>query len=123
MIKAILIDDESQCRNSLSYQLKKYCPQVQLLAQCNSVEEGLKGIAQHHPELVFLDIEMPQMIGFEILQQLTATSFEVIFTTEYDNSISQTNRLKAIDFLHKPINKHELQNAVAKVSIKKKIFV
>lgn len=119
MIKATLIDDESHCRKSLSFQLEKYCPQVQLLAQCNSVEEGLKAIAKYQPELVFLDMEMPPMNGFEMLHQLSSISFEVIFTTAYDASDRKANRLKAFDYLLKPIDKNELQKAVAKVSRKR----
>ena len=69
MIKAILIDDETHCRETLSIQLKKYCSEVHLLAQCNSAAEGMEAIAQYQPDVVFLDVEMPTMNGFEMLQQ------------------------------------------------------
>lgn len=119
MIKATLIDDESQCRESLSFQLEKYCPQVQLLAQCNSAEQGLKAIAKFQPELVFLDIEMPHMNGLEMLQQLSSISFEVIFTTSQDASVTQAIHLEALNYLLKPVDKDDLLKAVAKVCKKR----
>lgn len=114
MIRAILIDDEKHCRESLSIQLEKYCPTVKLLAQCSSAAEGLKAVKELKPELVFLDVEMPLMNGFEMLQQLADISFEVIFTTGYDAYAIKAIRLSALDYLLKPIDKDELQKAVAK---------
>jgi two-component system LytT family response regulator len=118
MIKAILIDDEKHCRETLSIQLEKYCPDVQLLAQCSSAAEGLQAIAQHSPDVVFLDVEMPQMNGFEMLGQLSPIPFEVIFTTGYDAYAIKAIRFSALDYLLKPIDKEELKKAVAKVSHK-----
>jgi two-component system LytT family response regulator len=118
MIKAILIDDETHCRESLSIQLEKYCSEIQLLAQCNSGAEGLDAIAQHQPDVVFLDVEMPTMNGFEMLQQFSRIPFEVIFTTGYDAYAIKAIRFSAIDYLLKPIDKDELIKAVAKVSRK-----
>lgn len=115
MIKAILIDDEKHCRQSLSIQLATYCPQVQLLAACASAAEGLKAIEQHTPEVVFLDVEMPHMNGFELLQQFHQIPFEVIFTTGYDAYAIKAIRFSALDYLLKPIEKEELIKAVAKV--------
>ncbi len=116
MIKAILIDDETHCRESLSIQLEKYCPKVELLAQCNSSAQGLKAIAQYQPDVVFLDVEMPQMNGFEMLQQLSTIPFEVIFTTGYDAYAIKAIRFSALDYLLKPIDKDELKKAVDKVN-------
>lgn len=114
MIKAILIDDEKHCRETLAIQLERYCPEVHLLAQCGSAAEGLKVIKEQKPELVFLDVEMPIMNGFEMLQQFTNIPFEVIFTTGYDAYAIKAIRFSALDYLLKPINKDELQKAVAK---------
>ena len=118
MINAILIDDEKHCRETLSIQLEKYCPQVQLLAQCCSAEEGLQAITRHHPDVVFLDVEMPQMNGFEMLGQLQEISFELIFTTGYDSYAIKAIRFSALDYLLKPIDKDDLKKAVAKLSRK-----
>lgn len=116
MIKAILIDDETHCRETLSIQLKKYCSEVQLLAQCNSAAEGMEAIAQHQPDVVFLDVEMPTMNGFEMLQQFSRIPFDVIFTTGYDVYAIKAIRFSAIDYLLKPIDKDELIKAVAKIN-------
>jgi two-component system LytT family response regulator len=115
MIKAILIDDEKHCRETLSIQLERYCPEVQLLAQCSSAAEGLQAIAKYKPEVVFLDVEMPGMNGFEMLQQLSPLAFEVIFTTGYDAYAIKAIRFSALDYLLKPIDKEELRKAVAKL--------
>src|SRR5690606_40187860 len=101
MIKAILLDDEFHCRESLSIQLEKYCPEVQLLAQCSSAEQGLKAIARYQPDVVFLDVEMPQVNGIEMLRQLPAIPFEVIFTTGYDAYAIKAIRFSALDYLLK----------------------
>jgi two-component system, LytTR family, response regulator len=115
MIKAILVDDERHCRETLSIQLEKYCTEVQLLAQCNSAVQGLEAIAQYQPDVVFLDVEMPKMNGFEMLQQFSHIPFEVIFTTGYDAYAIKAIRFSAIDYLLKPIDKDELKKAVGKV--------
>jgi len=115
MIRAILIDDETHCRETLSIQLEKYCSEIQLLSQCNSASQGLKAIEQYHPDLVFLDVEMPTMNGFEMLQQFSKMPFEVIFTTGYDAYAIKAIRFSAIDYLLKPIDKDELLKAVEKV--------
>lgn len=119
MIKAILIDDEKHCRETLSIQLERYCPDVKLLAQCSSAAEGLDAVSRHQPDLIFLDVEMPKMNGFEMLQQLSHMPFEVIFTTGYDAYAIKAIRFSALDFLLKPIDKDELRKAVAKVHQKR----
>lgn len=115
MIKAILIDDEKHCQETLSIQLERYCPEVRLLAQCCSAAEGLKVIKEQKPDLVFLDVEMPIMNGFEMLQQFSTIPFEVIFTTGYDAYAIKAIRFSALDYLLKPIDKDELRKAVEKV--------
>lgn len=118
MIKAILIDDEEHCRESLSIQLARYCPEVSLLATCGSAAEGLKAIEQFQPDVLFLDVEMPYINGFELLQQFTRIPFGVIFTTGYDAYAIKAIRFSALDYLLKPIDKDELIKAVAKVHAK-----
>jgi two-component system LytT family response regulator len=116
MIKAILIDDEKHCRETLAIQLEKYCPQVKLLAECSSAVEGLQAITDFDPHVVFLDVEMPLMNGFEMLGQLPSIPFELIFTTGYDAYAIKAIRFSALDYLLKPIDKDELIKAVGKIS-------
>jgi two-component system, LytTR family, response regulator len=115
MIKAIIIDDEIHCLETLSLLLSEYCPEVQLLEQCRSAKMGIEAIEKHKPDLVFLDIEMPVMNGFELLEQLSAISFAIIFTTGYDQYAIKAIRFSALDYLLKPIDPKELINAVKKV--------
>jgi two-component system LytT family response regulator len=115
MIKAILVDDEEHCRESLSILLEEYCPQVKLLAACSSAQEALQIIETLKPALVFLDIEMPEMNGFEMLQQFEQLPFSVIFTTSYDQYAVKAFHFSALDYLMKPIDRHELVAAVNKL--------
>src|SRR6476469_6274173 len=102
MIRAIIIDDESHCRKMLSLLLKEYCPDVQVLQQCEDAESGMKALKEFKPDLVFLDIEMPRMNGFEMLEQLEEINFAVIFTTSYDKYAIKAFRFYAHDYLLKP---------------------
>ena len=116
MIKAIIIDDEMHCRKTLSILLKEYCPDVQVIEQCDNGEAGVEAIKKLKPDLVFLDIEMPHMNGFEMLEQFSEISFAVIFTTGYDQYAIKAFRFSALDYLLKPIDHEELRKAVLKVS-------
>ena len=115
MIKAIIIDDEVHCLKALSMLLEEHCPDVQLLEKCASARKGLEAIEKLQPELVFLDIEMPVMNGFELLEQLTEIPFAIIFTTSYDQYAIKAFRFSALDYLLKPIDPSELVSAVRKV--------
>lgn len=115
MIKAILIDDEMHCLKTLDILLKEYCVNVQVLEKCNDAFTGLKAIERCKPDLVFLDIEMPQMNGFEMLGQLQQVNFAVIFTTGYDQYAIKAIHFSALDYLLKPIDPKELIDAIKKV--------
>jgi len=121
MIKAILIDDEVHCLETLSILLKEYCPQVTIGDQCRSAKKGLESIGKIKPDLVFLDIEMPAMNGFELLEQFTEIPFAVIFTTSYDQYAIKAIRFSALDYLLKPIDPKELIVAVQKIQLQKKL--
>lgn len=116
MIRAIIIDDEPYCVEVLSTLLKKYCPEVTVLSTCSSGEEGLKAIKQHQPDLVFLDVEMPHMNGFQLLESLPEINFDLVFTTSYDQYAIKAIRFSALDYLLKPIDREELQKAVGKAA-------
>jgi two-component system, LytTR family, response regulator len=119
MIKAILIDDEVHCVDTLSMLISDYCPEVQVMEQCVSAKQGLIAVGRHHPELIFLDIEMPVMNGFEFLEQFIDIPFSIIFTTSYDQYAIKAIHFNALDYLLKPIDPKELVAAVQKVRAQK----
>jgi two-component system LytT family response regulator len=119
MIKAILIDDEVHCLDTLSMMISDYCPEVQVTARCLSGKKALEAIEKIKPELVFLDIEMPLMNGFELLEKYDPIPFSVIFTTGYDQYAIKAIRFSALDYLLKPIDPKELVGAVHKVQVQK----
>ena len=80
-LRTILIDDERHCIETLLYELQRHCPEVEVVATASSGTEGIKQISEHEPDLVFLDIEMPGMSGFEMLKQIEPVNFSVIFAT------------------------------------------
>ena len=118
MITAIIVDDEPYCRETLSTLLDRYCPDVKVVAICGSGAEALKAIHAQQPQLVFLDIEMPHMNGFELLEKITPINFELIFTTSYDQYAIKAIRFSALDYLLKPIDREELQKAVQKIALR-----
>ena len=115
MIRALIIDDEEDAREGLRLSVEQYCPKVQLLAVCASPEEGLQAIQTHTPDLVFLDIQMPRMSGFDLLQQLPSVPFEVVFATAHDQYAIKAIRFSALDYLLKPVDIDDLMQAVRKV--------
>jgi len=115
MIRAILIDDEKHCRETLTIQLTRHCPEVVILGAFSSGAEGLEAIKEQNPNVVFLDVEMPRMNGFEMLERLGDIPFDVIFTTGYDEYAIKAIRFSALDYLLKPIDKEDLKKAVNKV--------
>ncbi|MBO9203839.1 MULTISPECIES: LytR/AlgR family response regulator transcription factor [Niastella] len=116
MIKAIIIDDEVHCLDTLELLLSDFCPQVQVIERCTSAKNGLAAIERGKPDLIFLDIEMPVMNGFELLEQLTEISFFIVFTTSYDQYAIKAIRFSALDYLLKPIDSKELVAAVKKMT-------
>jgi two-component system LytT family response regulator len=115
MLRAIIVDDEAPCIETLEWDLKEYCPEVDVLATCRSGEEGLKAIEEWRPEILFLDIEMPGMNGFEMLKKVSSPQFAVIFTTAYDQYAIKAIKSSAVDYLLKPVDKDDLIQAVQKV--------
>lgn len=114
MIRAVIIDDEHYGRQALQKALSKYCLDVEILEICESPEQGLACIKRLQPDLVFLDVEMPKMSGFDLLQQLTPFNFEVIFVTSYDQYAIKAIKFSALDYLLKPVDVDDLMHAVKK---------
>src|SRR6266487_930396 len=115
MLNAIIVDDEAHSYKTLDAMLKRYCPEVNVLATCTNGADALKAIRELNPDLVFLDVEMPKMNGFEMLEELSSVNFHLIFVTSYDAYALKAIRFSAIDYLLKPVDREELQRAVQKV--------
>jgi two-component system LytT family response regulator len=115
MIKAIIVDDEPNCCKTLSLLLNRYCPEVQVTGIFNNGLEGLQAINVSAPDLLFLDVQMPKMNGFEMLEKLAPINFHLVFTTSFDQYALKAFRFSAIDYLLKPVDREELQKAVQKV--------
>jgi two-component system LytT family response regulator len=114
IISAVIIDDEPNNLDNLEILLKQHCPQVEITGRAMNATEGEKIITAQNPDIVFLDIQMPGKNGFEMLQSLKHHSFELIFTTAFDQYGIQAVKFSAIDYLLKPINTDELKVAVNK---------
>jgi len=115
-IKAIIIDDEAPALETLKLKLEMYCESIEVVAVCHSAKEGLQAINEHKPDLVFLDIEMPWMNGFEMLECLGDNiNFEVVFVTAYDQYAIRAFKVKAQDYLLKPVDKDDLINCVNRI--------
>src|ERR1700712_3008308 len=97
MLNAIIVDDEPYSCESLATLIERYCPYLKIADICYSGAHALVAIAEHKPDILFLDIEMPKMNGFELLQQLPGTSIDVIFTTSYDQYAIKAIRFSALD--------------------------
>lgn len=117
-MKTIIIDDETHCIKTLKWTLKEYCKSVEVVGIATDGEEGLEAIERHKPDLIFLDVEMPEMNGIEMLTKLETYPFDVIFTTAYNQYAVKAIKLNALDYLLKPVDKDELINAVSKVKNK-----
>lgn len=115
MLRAIIIDDEPNAVGLLALRLSQHCPQVEVVASCTSSIRGLQAIFDYQPDVVFLDIEMPQMNGFQILEAVADLSFALIFVTAYDKFALKAFRYSAVDYLLKPIDSQELMQAVSRV--------
>ena len=117
MITALIVDDEAKGRLALRQKLKNYCPNVTIIAEAVDGIEALSAIDKHHPQLIFLDIEMPKMNGFEMLNTIKEKNFHIIFTTAYDQYAIKAIKYAAFDYLLKPIDIEELKTAVARADI------
>lgn len=114
MLRAILIDDDQSNLSALSEKLAKHCPQVEIIGRCDNAEDGILAIEKDKPDLVFLDIEMPIMNGFVLLQQLRYRNFGLIFVTAYDHYAIKAIKYSALDYLVKPVEIDDLKAAIAK---------
>lgn len=116
MLKAIIIDDEPNAREKMQLLLERYCKDVEVVAIARDATEGIATIQQHNPDLIFLDIEMPLLTGFDMLKQIPEINFEIIFTTAHDHYAIKAIKFSALDYLLKPIDLDQLQESVKKAA-------
>lgn len=114
MLKAIIVDDEPYCCETIATLLEE-SRDVEIVSVCHNAADALVAIRKYSPDIVFLDVEMPKMNGFEMLEQLPQVNFEIIFTTSYDQYALKAIRFSAIDYLLKPVDEEELRTAIQKV--------
>jgi two-component system, LytTR family, response regulator len=119
MIKAITVDDEKHCLDTLDILLQENCTDIRVMERCISAKQAILAIEKHQPDLVFLDIEMPFMNGFELLEQFAEIPFSVIFTTSFNQYAIKAIHLSALDYLLKPIDPTDLTEAVKKIEKRK----
>ncbi len=119
MLKAVIIDDEPNAREKMQLLLERYCKDVQVMALAKDADEGIAAIQEHKPDLIFLDIEMPVLTGFDMLKKIPEINFEIIFTTAHDHYAIKAIKFSALDYLLKPIDLDQLQEAVKKVAGRK----
>lgn len=120
MIKALIAEDDLFAREQVKSVLKKSFPQINIVAEAANGTEAIRLIHFHKPDLVFLDIEMPQKSGFEVLETLNEPDFEVIFITAFDHYALKAIKFSALDYLLKPLNREEFIEAVEKFIEKQK---
>lgn len=120
IIRAIIVDDESDAIKNLKWEIEQFCEGVEVCETFTDPKEAISGINYLKPDCVFLDIEMPEMDGFQLLKNLTYKNFEIIFTTAYDHYALKAFKAEAIDYLLKPIDTDDLQNSVERVKERKK---
>jgi two-component system, LytTR family, response regulator len=109
---AIIVDDEKHCREVMEHLLHKYCSDVKVIATCANGEEALAALQKEPPDILFLDIEMPGMNGFELLEKFQHPNFEIVFTTAYNEYAIKAIKHSALDYLLKPVDKDELIQTV-----------
>ncbi|HXC04803.1 MAG TPA: LytTR family DNA-binding domain-containing protein [Bacteroidia bacterium] len=119
MLRTLIIDDENKCSEILRIKLERHCPEIQVLEVVNSPLMAEERIRLLKPDLLFIDIEMPHLNGFDILKLTEDVPYEVVFTTAYDHYAVQAFRHNALDYLMKPVDSDDLQAVVKKAITRK----
>ena len=119
MIHAVIIDDEPKCIETLAIIIKMHCPEIVVDATCTGGADGIKAINEFKPDVVFLDIEMPKMNGFEMLEKFEKIFFHVVFTTAYNQFAIRAFKYSALNYLLKPIDPDDLKATVKRIQERK----
>lgn len=118
MLKALIIDDEERARHSLVTLIKNYCEGITVIAEATNVPDGVLQINKHKPDIVFLDVEMPEYNGFELFDFIRDIDFEVVFVTAYSEYAIKAFEVSAIDYILKPVDIEALQKTAEKIKNK-----
>ena len=116
MLHAIIIDDETNGLVSLELLIKKYTPEIKIVEKCDNPFKGVEAINNYRPDIVFLDINMPNLNGFELLEKIEFKKFHLIFTTAHEEYALRAIKKNALDYLLKPIDAEDLKKAIEKVN-------
>jgi two-component system LytT family response regulator len=119
MIKAMIVDDKTSAIELMRWLIKENCPEITSVTSAISVPEALPLIENFEPDILFLDIQMPQHSGFDLLTKVKKWNFEVIFTTAYNEYAIQAIRFSALDYLLKPVNANDLKGALERYKAKR----
>ncbi len=123
MLRAIIIDDEQAAITSIECILNEFCPTVEIVGKAESADEGLSLISERNPDIVFLDIEMPHLNGFGLLEKIGKRNFDVVFITAHNNYAIKAFKYSAVDYILKPVEINEIVDAVTKIEgFKKKVI-
>jgi len=114
-IKTIIIEDEINARKALENMLSFYCPEIEIVGHANSVKEGVALIENTIPDLLLLDVHLPDGTGFDLLKKIKKKDFKIVFVTAYDQYALKAIKLSALDYLLKPVKPDELRLAISKV--------
>lgn len=115
MLEAIIVDDEQHCINRLQKQLGAEAPDIEIIACCKTVENARKIIAENSPDILFLDVQLGNRTGFDLLATIKKIDFEIIFTTSYDSYALKAFKFSALDYLLKPVDKDDLKRSLQKL--------
>ncbi|MDH5604230.1 MAG: response regulator, partial [Cyclobacteriaceae bacterium] len=119
MLRIVIVEDEKHGRETLKNLLLEFCKNVEIVGMAGSVEEAVEVITREKPDVVFMDIELQTGTGFDVLDRLKGFGFEVIFTTAFEQYAIKAIKFSSIDYLLKPIDLDELQQAVEKARLRK----
>jgi len=114
MLNSIIIDDEAESRNTIRNILTNYCDSVAIIAEAKDVKSGIQAVNTHRPDLLFLDIQMPDGTGFDLLEKIGDVNFQVVFVTAFDQYALKAIKFSALDYILKPIDPQQLIDAVNK---------
>jgi two-component system, LytTR family, response regulator len=120
MINCVIVDDDAQCIQVLSAIINEYCPQLKITGTASSINDAVKLINLRKPQLVFLDVEIHDELGFDLFKFFSHPDFEVVFTTAHEKYALKAIKSSCFDFLMKPVNASEVVNVVSKLEKEKK---
>ncbi len=115
MINALIVDDEQHCIDTLKWELEEFSDRVNITGTVSNGAEAIKAIKVHEPDLVFLDIDMPDMSGFDVIRKIDKVDFDIIFVTAFDAYALNAIKVSALDYLLKPVDKEDLGKAITKL--------